>query len=135
MPLVSLDIAFFVTIDARYVKTFFSTRTATKFIRELFLTSEEDYQRFDAAFSFQKRYISSIRSDVKEWMSSYIQRWQREGSDWFKIELIPDEYVGELASRENETTRSEATIFCTLVLLKYYCYRMLQFSYRSSLLV
>ena len=30
---------------------------------------------------------------VKEWVENNIARWQRERPDWFKIEMVPDDFL------------------------------------------
>ena len=60
---------------------------------ELFQESQEDFQRFDAAFSNRISYTKKIHIEVKEWVADNIARWEEEKKEWFIIELIPDELL------------------------------------------
>jgi len=88
-----LNIIFFCTIDLRFLKTFFGTKTAPQYTCEYFLTSEEDFQRWDAVFENRLIYTESIHERVKEWVEKNIVRWQRERPDWFNIEMVPDKLL------------------------------------------
>jgi len=39
------------------------------------------------------RYTKSIEAEVKEWVAHNIDRWKEENPEWFKIDLIPDEFL------------------------------------------
>ena len=90
---VVLDVAFFCSIDLSYLNTFFSTKTAQQYTCELFLTSEADSAKWDASFDNRISYTTSIHDEIKEWVSNNIDRWTAEGEDWFKIEMIPDDFL------------------------------------------
>jgi len=45
---VLLNVIFFRTIDLKYLKTFFSRKTAPQYTCELYLTSEEDATKFQS---------------------------------------------------------------------------------------
>jgi len=89
------NIIFFCTIDLSYLNTFFGTKTAPQYTCEYFLTSKENYQKFDAIFYNRIEYTKSIHSKVKEWVAENIDQWRRDQPDWFKIEMIPDEYLSK----------------------------------------
>jgi len=88
-----LNIIFFCTIDLSYLNTFFGTKTAPQYICELFLTSKEDHQRFRAVFKKRIQYTKSIHGEVKDWVAANIDKWKRRNPNWFKIEMIPDEFL------------------------------------------
>ena len=73
---VLLNIVFFATIDTRFLKTFFGTKTAPQYTCEYFLTSKEDFQRWDTVFENRLSYTRSIHTKVKEWIAENIYRWQ-----------------------------------------------------------
>ena len=73
--------------------TFFGTKTAPQYTCELFETSKEDSQRFDAVFSNRIAYTKSIHDDVRDWVARNIDRWKENKPDWFKIEMIPDAFL------------------------------------------
>jgi len=90
-----LNIIFFCTIDSSYLNTFFGFQTSAQYTCELFTTSSDDYQKFRAVFKNRIDYIDSIHDEVKDWVAGNIDEWKREKPDWFKIEMIPDEYLPE----------------------------------------
>jgi len=90
---VLLNIVFFATIDMRFLKTFFGTKTAPQYTCEYFLTSKEDVHRWDMVFGVRNNYTKSIHAKVKEWVADNIDNWQTEKPDWFKIEMVPDEFL------------------------------------------
>jgi len=59
----------------------------------LFLNSKEDELRFDAVFTNRPQYTERVHSEVKEWVGANIALWKEEKPDWFKIEMIPDDFL------------------------------------------
>jgi len=88
-----LNLAFFCTINISYLHTFFGTKTAPQYIYELFLTSKEDSAKFRAVFKNRSSYTESIREDIQKWVCENIVNWREEAPSWFKIEMIPDDYL------------------------------------------
>ena len=88
-----MNIVFFRTINKSYYNTFFGTMTAPQYTCEVFLKSNADATKFDFAFETRLQYTRSIDAEVKEWVANNIDRWNEEGEDRFKIELIPDEFL------------------------------------------
>jgi len=88
-----LNVIFFCTIDLSYLNTFFGTKTAPQYTCELYLANKDDSQKFDAIFTNRIQYTKSIHGEVKEWVAENIDQWRRNQPDWFKIEMIPDEYL------------------------------------------
>jgi len=88
-----LNIIFFCTIDLSYLNTFFGSMTAAQYTCELYLTGQDDFQKFDAIFTNRIQYTKSIHGEVKLWVAENIDGWRRETPDWFKIEMIPDEFL------------------------------------------
>jgi len=70
-----LNVVFFCTIDTSYLDTFFGTKTAPQYTCELFKTSEEDSEKFRAAFKKNQRYTKSIHGKKKEWVAANLSRW------------------------------------------------------------
>ena len=91
--MVVLNFIFFCTIELSYLNTFFGTKTAPQYTCELYITSKDDFQRFDAVFSNRIQYTKSIHGEVKEWVAENIDQWRRDQPNWFKIEMIPDEFL------------------------------------------
>jgi len=92
-----LNAVFFCIIDTSNLVTFFGTKTAPQYTCELFLTSEEDSDKFRAAFKKRGSYTKSIDDKIKEWVAANLSRWQAEQPKWFVIEKIPDSFLPEVA--------------------------------------
>jgi len=88
-----INTMFFCTIDLSYVNTFFGTMTAPQYTCMLSNTSKEDSAKFDAIFSTRLSFSTNVHEDVKDWVAANVARWNAEGDDWFKIEMIPDEFL------------------------------------------
>jgi len=106
-----LNIIFFCTIDLSYLNTFFGTKTAPQYTCELFMTSNDDFQKFDAIFDNRIQYTKTIHEKVKEWVAANIDGWRRETPDWFTIEMIPDEFLPkDLFEAEGGANRRRSSV-------------------------
>jgi len=106
-----LNIIFFCTIDLSYLNTFFGTKTAPQYTCELFMTSQEDHQKFRAVFKNRNDYTKTIHEEVKEWVVENIDQWKREKPDWFNIEKIPDEFLPkDLFEAEGGANRRRSSV-------------------------
>jgi len=88
-----LNIIFFCTINLSYLITFFGSMTGPQYTCELYLTGQDDFQKFDAIFTVRIQYTKTIHEKVKEWVAANIDEWRRIEPDWFNIEMIPDELL------------------------------------------
>jgi len=84
---------FFASIERSFVGTFFGTQTAPQYTVELFRTSTTDNAKFMACFKFNRRYINGIEEEVKDWLRENIARFQLEQPEWWKIEMVGDEFL------------------------------------------
>jgi len=84
---------FFASIERNFWRTFFTRKTAPKYTVELFRTSENDFSKFDAAFDNRLSYIAECEEEVREWLRENIDRFQLEQPEWWKIEMVPDEFL------------------------------------------
>ena len=84
---------FFFLIEKSYITTFFGTKTAPQYTVELFRNSEDDASKFDAAFDNRLSYIAECEEEVREWLRENIDRFQLEQPEWWKIEMVPDEFL------------------------------------------
>ena len=75
------------------MNTYFSTKTAPQYTCDLFMKSKEDYQKFDAIFSTRLSYSKSIEKEVREWVAENVEEWVAAAPAWFKIELVPDNFL------------------------------------------
>ena len=106
-----LNIIFFCTIHLSYLNTFFGTKTGPQYTCELYLTSKDDSQKFDAIFGTRIQYTKTIHEQVKEWVAKNIHQWRRDQPDWFKIEMIPDEYLPkEIFEAEGGAKRRRSSV-------------------------
>ena len=85
-----------------FVGTFFGTKTAPQYTVELFRNSEDDASKFDAAFDNRLSYIAECEEEVREWLRENIARFNLEQPEWWKIDLVPDEFLPRLAIIEAE---------------------------------
>ena len=60
-----LNIIFFCTIDLSYLHTFFDLKTGSEYSIERYLTTTEDFIKFDAVFMNRLSYTRPIHEDVK----------------------------------------------------------------------
>ena len=90
---VLLSLTFFCSIDLDYLHTFFSAKTGPQYVQNLFLTSKDDEMKFDAAFKNRASYTKTIDKEVREWVVANIGGWRRDKPEWFKVEMIPDEFL------------------------------------------
>jgi len=88
-----LNFVFFCTIDLDYLNTFFGTMTGPQYTCGVFLASKDDATKFDFAFETRLQYTKSIEAEVKEWVANNIDQWRADKPDWFKLDLIPDEFL------------------------------------------
>jgi len=88
-----LNIIFFSTINLNYLGTFFGTTTAPQYTCKLFLESEEDSAKFRAAFTNRSSYTEPIHEEVRTWVANNVERWKVEAPSWFKIEMVPDDFL------------------------------------------
>ncbi len=89
----SLNIAFFGTIDLAYLHTFFGAMTAPQYTVQCFKEAKNDAMRWDAVFARRISYTKPIHPEIKEWVKGNIERWRSEKPSWFQVDLIPDEFL------------------------------------------
>jgi len=89
----SLNIAFFGTIDLAYLHTFFGAMTAPQYTVQCFKEAKNDAMRWDAAFTNRISFTKTIHPEIKEWVKGNIERWRSEKPSWFHVDLIPDEFL------------------------------------------
>ena len=108
---VLLNVEFFRTIDPRYFKTFYSTQTPKQFVVDSFLRSENDFQKFELAFGNPIFFSAPIHLEIKQWVNENIQQWQEEAPAWFKVDLIPDEFLPlDLFEAEGGANRRRSSV-------------------------
>jgi len=89
----SLNIAFFCTIDLAYLHTFFGTMTGPQYTVQCFKEAINDAMRWDAVFTNRISYTKTIHGVVKVWIKENIERWRSENPSWFQVDLIPDDFL------------------------------------------
>ena len=114
---VAVVVAFFCTIEKKYIRTFFSRKTAAEYTCERFVTNEADNMKFAAAFENRMDYKKGIEGEVKAWVEGNIGRWLTEKPEWFKVEMIPDDFLpaGVIAAEGGAgRRRSSVSVFGAL---------------------
>ena len=102
---------FFLSIEKRFIRTFFTRTTAPEYTVQLFLTSEDDASKFDAAFDNRASYIEGCKEEVREWVRVNIERWREEKAGWFKIDKIPDDMLpAEVVEDEGGARRRRSSV-------------------------
>ena len=89
----SLNIAFFGTIDLAYLHTFLGTMTGPQYTVQLFKDAKDDAMRWDAVFTTRISYSKTIHPEIKQWVKENIERWRSKNPSWFNIDLIPDDFL------------------------------------------
>ena len=89
----ALNGLFFLTIEMSFMNTFFGTITAPQYTVQLFRIGEDDFSRFDAAFDNRRSYINGCEDEVRVWLRENIDRFQLEQPEWWKIEMVGDEFL------------------------------------------
>jgi len=108
---VVLNGLFFLSIEKRFIRTFFTRTTAPLYTVQLFLTSEDDASKFDAAFDNRASYIGGCEGEVREWVRVNIERWREEKAGWFKIDKIPDAMLpAEVVVEEGGARRRRSSV-------------------------
>ena len=92
-----LNFFFFLSIERGFVGTFFTKTTGPEYTVQLFREAPSDELRFDAAFTNKRSYINGLESEVRAWLSENIDRFQLEQPEWWKIDLVGDEFLPSLA--------------------------------------
>ena len=88
---IALNGVFFSSIQLSYLPTFFGTMTGPQYACQFFLTSEYDYQKFDAMFDTNISYTKTIHDEV--WVAANVERWNLEKPTWYNIDVIPDKFL------------------------------------------
>ena len=88
---------FFCSIERSFVGTFFGTKTGPQYTVELFRKSSTDKAKFRACFKNTRSYINGIEGEVKEWLRENIAKFILEQPEWWKIEMVGDEFLPQFA--------------------------------------
>ena len=98
-----LFIVFFMSIDKKYLGTFFSTLRAKDLSMKRFLNSELDEVKADAVFRNNRCYWKEIEDEVEQWARDNWKRWMEENPDWLDENMkssIPTEMIPILEDRK-----------------------------------
>ena len=95
--LLVLNGLFFASIERSFVRTFFTRKTAPQYTVELFRTSEDDASKFGVAFDTRLSYTAECKDEVKEWLRENIDRFNLEQPEWWRIDLVGDEFLPQQA--------------------------------------
>ena len=93
-------------MEISYITTFFGTKTAPQYTVELFRTSTFDNVKLRACSTNTRSYINGIEEEVREWLRENIDRFQLEQPEWWKIEMVGDEFLPKEARRRRSSMDS-----------------------------
>ncbi|GMH69388.1 hypothetical protein TL16_g05146 [Triparma laevis f. inornata] len=80
--LVCLVVVFFLSIDKKYLGTFFSTETGAQMTQRIFLTSDSDLVK-SQIFKYHRRHWVGVKVEIGEWLEEGWDGWEEERPDWF----------------------------------------------------
>ena len=86
---------FMLSIDRRYLRTFYSIQTGKSSSMSYFLDNESDELK-SVIFKDNTWLWTAIRPQVKTWVEDNWKRWNKEKPSWFTakfIEKIPDDMI------------------------------------------
>ena len=94
---------FVLSVNKKYIATFFSTQTAKEFNIQSYREATADSTRIDI-FSCHHSYYASIREDVQFWVRESYGRWNEEQPAWFTDRVkgsIPEDMLPEEEMEKN----------------------------------
>jgi len=91
----TLNTLFFAGINREFIRTFFTKTTGPEYTVLLFREAPSDELRFDAAFTNRRSYINGLEDEVRAWLSENIDRFQLEQPEWWRIDMVGDEFLPE----------------------------------------
>ena len=74
---------FVLSINKKYIATFFSTMTAKEFSIQSFRSDASSDQTKIQILDLHPSYYASIRGEVKAWVEENYNGWVEENPDWF----------------------------------------------------
>ena len=87
---------FFLTIEEKYRRTFYSIERGKDVIIKRFRESNEDKIKAWAVFESTKHWWKSIEEEVRGWVEANWSKWEEERPKWFDENVrarIPVEYI------------------------------------------
>jgi hypothetical protein len=91
----TLNTLFFAGINREFIRTFFTKTTGPEYTVLLFREAPSDELRFDAAFTNRRSYINGLEDEVRAWLRDNIGRFQLEQPEWWRIDMVGDEFLPE----------------------------------------
>ncbi len=80
--------AMLLTMDRKYVRTFFSTQTGRGFVMDHFLDNDGNEERRAQIFTNNEEQWRPIRPQVQAWLRSRFKVWRRTKPAWFTAALL-----------------------------------------------
>ena len=96
-----LKIIFFVNIERKYLKTFWSLKRGTEVTLEHFESTEDSVKAI--VFVKNRRHWKKIEGEVEKWVRDNWKKWMVEEPDWFDDNLkarIPPHMIPNISDRE-----------------------------------
>jgi len=71
----------------------------------------DDSLRWDAAFTNRSSFTKSVYKEIRTWVASNIAHWQLEKTPFFKIEMIPSDFLpSEVLAAEGGAARKNSAV-------------------------
>jgi len=103
---------FFLTIERKYIKTFFSFTRGKDLTVRGFREGKTDLGKAVYSFNISRKHWSSIEEEVKGWVEASWTTWEEEKPKWLDAEMrmrIPVEFIPTIKAKKRERRR-RATI-------------------------
>jgi hypothetical protein len=101
-------VVFFLSMERKFLGTFFSLERGTDLGMKIFTEAEEDQQKI-LVFTRSKHLWKPIEGEVKSWVGVNWERWEEERPEWFDDTIrarVPVEYIpGTGDARRRESVR------------------------------
>ena len=76
------------TMERKYVRTFFSTQTGGEFVMSLFLDNDGNDEQQARVFWYNQELWRPIRPQVQAWLRSRFKTWRQNKPAWFTDALV-----------------------------------------------
>jgi hypothetical protein len=76
------------TMERKYVRTFFSTQTGAEFVMGQFLDNDGDDELRAEVFWYNQELWRPIRPQVQAWLRSHFKTWKQTKPAWFTDALV-----------------------------------------------
>ena len=110
---VALNVVFLMTINQKYIQTFFTRKTGPQYTSELFIRSTADSAKFNIAFKNRLSYTTDVHPEIKEWIANNIHRWRASKRAGSRLKKVSErsEWTYGANKRANERSKEDSDFF------------------------